>query len=85
LGRIKFNFPFNFANAAANITTLMAAAVAFFTDADWNPCKEAFASAPTSFAGNGSLAVTFGTQKTVWHLIHSPFKTRDCFFNDLAV
>jgi hypothetical protein len=48
LARIKFNFLFNFAATATNIATLMAAAVAFFTKADWNTCQEAFASAPTS-------------------------------------
>jgi hypothetical protein len=80
LGRIKFNFPFYFASTAANVTTLMAAAVAFFTDADWDTCKEAFTSAPTSSAGSGSLAVTFSTQKSVWHPIHSLFDTNETAF-----
>jgi hypothetical protein len=68
---VQHNFehpvPFNLATTATNITTLVAAAVAFFTDVDWNTREGAFASATTSCAGNGSLAVTFRT-KSVWHV-----------------
>jgi len=67
-GPIKFNFPFNFASPATNIATLMAASVAFLASADWHTCEGALAIATTNGAGSGSLAVTFRTQKSVWHL-----------------
>jgi hypothetical protein len=46
----------------------MAASLAFFTSADWDTREGALASATTDGAGNGSLAMTFRTQKSVWHL-----------------
>jgi hypothetical protein len=63
---------FDFATTATNITTLMAASVACFTNADWDTRDGAFASAATDCAGSGSLAVTFRTQKPVWHLTQLP-------------
>jgi hypothetical protein len=71
LARTKFDVPFNFPGAATNITTLVAAPIAFFTDAGWDTREGAFASAVTSCAGSRSLAVTFRTQKPVWHLTHT--------------
>jgi hypothetical protein len=68
LVRTKFGRPLNFASTAANITTLVAASLAFFANAAWHTREEAFAGATTNGAGSGSLAVTFRTQKSVWHL-----------------
>jgi len=59
---------FNFASTATNITTLVAASLAFFANATWDIREGAFAGATTNGAGSGSLAVTFRAQKSVWHL-----------------
>jgi hypothetical protein len=46
----------------------MAASAAFFASADWDTREGALASAAADGAGSGSLAMTFRTQKSVWHL-----------------
>jgi hypothetical protein len=65
---LSFNFPFHFATTATSIATLMAASLAFFTSANWDTREGALASAATDGTGSGSLAMTFRTQKPVWHL-----------------